>query len=101
MAKAGEAVLYLDQIPAPVQPGSMVADSTVMAQDYINKWVRKVLMFQKAEENLSPELKEEIESQLKETRSDLTIYQYQRQMMLEKMDTTISDAEMERLLFCK
>jgi hypothetical protein len=66
-----------------------------MTRDFINKWIRKEMMFQKAEENLSPELKKEIENQLKETRSDLTIYQYQRQMMLEKMDTTISDAEME------
>jgi hypothetical protein len=95
VAKAGEAVLYLDQIPALALPGSMGADSTAIFQDYINKWVRKELMFQKAEENLSPELKEEIDNQIKETRSDLTIYQYQRQMMLEKMDTTISDAELE------
>jgi len=95
VAKAGDAVLYLDQIPRYGRNGSSAADSSVMAHDFINKWVRKELMFQKAEENLSPELKEEIENQIKETRSDLTIYQYQRQMMLEKMDTTISDAEME------
>jgi len=95
VAKAGEAVLYLDQMPAHGLNGSATADSAVMAHDFINKWVRKELMFQKAEENLSPELKDEIENQIKETRSDLTIYQYQRQMMLEKMDTTISDAEME------
>jgi hypothetical protein len=95
VAKAGEAVLYLDQIPSFAQPESIEADSAAMTRDFINKWIRKEMMFQKAEENLSPELKKEIENQLKETRSDLTIYQYQRQMMLEKMDTTISDAEME------
>jgi hypothetical protein len=95
VAKSGEAMLYLDQMPAFGQNGHTTADSTVMAHDFINKWVRKELMFQKAEENLSPELKDEIENQIKETRSDLAIYQYQRQMMLEKMDTTISDTEME------
>jgi len=95
VAIAGDVVLYHDQIPALIIPGAAPADSSALAQDYINKWARKELMFQKAVENLSPELKEEIDRQLEDTRSDLTIYQYQRQMMLEKMDTIISDGEME------
>jgi len=98
VASAGGAVLYLDQIPK-LQPGTTAADSSAIIQDYVNKWAKKVLMFQKAEENLSPELKEEIDSQLEDTRLNLTIYQYQRQMMLEKMDTIISDAEMENYYF--
>ena len=95
VAMAGDAVLYRDQIPALIVPGTTPSDSAALVQDYINKWAREKLMFQKAVENLSPELKEEIDSQLEDTRSDLTIYQYQRQMMLEKMDTIISDTEME------
>jgi hypothetical protein len=95
VARAGDVVLYLDQITPMIQAGTSRADSTAIVQDYINKWARRELMFQKAEENLSPELKEEIDSQLEEARSNLTIYQYQRQMMLERMDTIITDAEME------
>ena len=95
VATAGNTVLYLDQIPRLIQPGTSVADSTATIQNYINKWAKKELLFQKAEENLSPELKDEIDKQLIETRSNLIIYQYQRQMMLEKMDTLVSDAELE------
>jgi hypothetical protein len=95
IARAGDVVLYLDQITSLIQPGTSRSDSATIVQDYINKWARKELMFQKAEENLSPELKDEIDSQLEEARSNLTIYQYQRQMMLERMDTIINDAEME------
>jgi hypothetical protein len=95
VARAGDAVLYLDQIPALFPAGTSADDSTSIVKNYINKWAKEELMYQKAEENLSPGLKKEIDSQLKETRSDLTIYQYQRQMMLEKMDTVISDDEME------
>jgi hypothetical protein len=40
-------------------------------------------------------MKADIARQLEETRANLVIYQYQRQMMLEKMDTVISDTEME------
>jgi hypothetical protein len=53
------------------------------------------LLFMKAEQNLTPEFKNEIELQLEETRANLVIYQYQRQMMLEKMDTSITEVEME------
>lgn len=95
VAKAGNAILYLDQIPDLAQPGTSPEDSSVISQSYVNKWARKQLLFQKATENLSPQLMQEIDDQLEETRSDLTIYQYQRQMMLEKMDTVISDDEME------
>jgi hypothetical protein len=95
VATAGNTVLYLDQIPRLIQPGTSVVDSTAIIQNYINKWAKKELLFQKAEDNLSPELKDEIDKQLVETRSNLIIYQYQRQMMLEKMDTLVSDAELE------
>ena len=36
-------------------------------------------------------LKSEIDKQLEETRANLVIYQYQRQMMLEKMDTVLTE----------
>jgi hypothetical protein len=95
LAKVGDFVLYYDEIPRLLQPGSSPADSTAMVQNYINKWAKKELLYIKAEQNLTPEYKDELEKQLKETRTNLVIYQYQRQMMLEKMDTTITDEEIE------
>jgi len=94
VAKAGNSILYHDQLPG-VEPGMAPADSAASAQEFIDRWAHKELMYQKAEENLSPERREEIDLQMKETRQSLAIYQYQRQMILEKMDTIISDAEME------
>ncbi len=52
-------------------------------------------MFQRAETNLSPDLRNDIEKQLDETRVNLVVYEYQRMMMLQKMDTTISREELE------
>ncbi len=77
------------------------ADSAVFVQNYINKWAKKELMFQKAEDNITTELKNEIEKQLEETRINLVIYEYQRQMMLQKMDTVISDEELENYYCCQ
>jgi hypothetical protein len=95
LATVGSKTLFYDQVPRILSPGTSSTDSIAIMQNYINSWARKELLFLKAEENLSEENKSEIESQLLETRTNLFIYQYQRQMMLERMDTSITDDEME------
>ena len=95
VAEVGKDILYFDEIPKIILNGINKTDSTSVVQNYINKWEKRELLLQKAEENLSPALKGEIASQLEETRTNLVIYQYQRQMMLEKMDTVLTDNELE------
>lgn len=94
VAEVGKVVLYYDEIPKLLQSGLNETDSAALLQNYINKWAKRELLLKKAEENLSPELKIEISKQLEETRTNLVIYQYQRQMMLERMDTLLSEAEL-------
>lgn len=95
VAKVGRVVLYYDEMPKLIQNETNEADSSAIIQNYINKWAKRELLFQKAEENLSPEAKIEIASQIEETRVNLVIYQYQRQMILEKMDTVLTETELE------
>ncbi|MGB8491971.1 MAG: hypothetical protein WCE64_13015 [Bacteroidales bacterium] len=95
VAKAGNSTLYYDMIPEQIKSGVAKADSSLVIQNYINKWVKRELMFRKAESNISSEKRDEIEQELNESRVNLIIYEYQRQMMLEKMDTIIADNELE------
>ena len=95
VAEVGSKILYYDEMPKLVQRGVNEADSVSLIQNYINKWTKRQLLLQKAEDNLSPALKDEINKQLDETRSNLVIYQYQQQMILEKLDTVLTDAELE------
>ena len=95
MAEVGKVVLYYDEIPKLIQRGINESDSTALYQNYINKWAKKQLLLKKAEDNLTPSLKNEISDQLEETRSNLVIYQYQRQMILQKLDTVLTDSEIE------
>ena len=95
IAEVGHIVLYYDEMPKLIQRGINEADSVALFQNYINKWAKRQLLLQKAEENLSPALKDEITKQLEETRSNLVIYQYQRQMILEKLDTILTETELE------
>lgn len=96
IAKAGIRVLYYEDIPEQTRMAVTPADSAAVIQKYINKWARRELMFQKAEENLSPDLLNDIEEQIRETRQDLVVYEYQRMMILQKMDTVISSGELEK-----
>jgi len=96
VAKAGLKVLYYDEIPEQTRKAATLADSAAFIQNYINKWAKRELMFQKAEENLSPELVNEIDAQIQETRQDLVVYEYQRMMIQQKMDTVITTGELEK-----
>jgi len=94
-ARAGDRVLYLDQIPSGlVAEGMSKADSTSAVQSYIRQWARKELLALRAEENLTPEYKAEVNRQLNEMRNNLLIYQYQHQMIIQRMDTTVTDSEL-------
>ena len=95
VAKVGDIILYQDQIPNLILNWTSKADSIAFVQNYINDWARKEFLFIKARENLAPETNITIEKQLQDTRENLVIYHYQRQMMLERMDTIVREDEME------
>ena len=96
VAKAGDRVLYFDEIPLTlVTPGMSSTDSTSAVQSYIRRWSRKELMAMRAEENLTAEYKDEVNRQLDEMRNNLLIYQYQQQMIIQKMDTLVTDSELQ------
>jgi len=95
VAKAGNVILYYDEIPAQIKEALTPTDIEASIRNFINKWAKRELMFQKAEANLSPDLRSDIEEQLEETKLNLVVYEYQRMMMLQKMDTIITREELE------
>ena len=96
VARAGERTLYLDQIPEGlVLKGTNETDSISAVQSFIRQWSRKELLAIRAEENLTPEYKAEVNRQLDEMRNNLLIYQYQQQMIIQKLDTVITDNELQ------
>ena len=96
VAQAGDRMLYLDEIPAGlVVDGMSEADSISAVQSFIRQWSRKELLALKAEENLTPEYKAEVNRQLDEMRNNLLIYQYQQQTLIQKLDTMVTDSELQ------
>jgi hypothetical protein len=96
VARAGDRTLYLDQVPAGlVVNGMSETDSISAVHSFIRQWSRKELLALKAEENLTPEYKAEVNRQLNEMRNNLLIYQYQQQMIIQKLDTVVTDSELQ------
>lgn len=96
VAKAGDRVLFADEIPMNGVVSGSPADSAAYVQNYINKWAKRELLFQRAAANLSSGQMEEIDYQVAETKRNLVVHEYQSMMMIQKMDTIISREEMER-----
>jgi len=96
VARAGDRILYLDQIPTGLLvEGMNKTDSISAVHSFIRQWSRKELRALRAEENLTPEYKAEVNRQLNEMRNNLLIYQYQQQMIIQKMDTVVSNNELQ------
>lgn len=94
VARVGEKKLYLSDVSSVVPAGTEKEDSTVIVDDYIRKWVKKELLIQKAEENLSPEQKN-LNREIEEYRNSLIIYKYKNELVKQRMDTVVTDAQIE------
>ncbi len=80
-----------DIIPANISP----SDSSILVNDYIDKWIRKQLLLRRAEMNLTEEEKN-VDKQLENYRSSLLIFKYEQSLIKQKLDTIIGMEEIEK-----
>jgi len=79
-----------DIIPANISP----PDSVIIARDFIEKWIKKQLLLNKAELNLTDEEKN-VDEQIENYKTSLLIYKYEQSLIRQKLDTFISDNEIK------
>jgi hypothetical protein len=92
LARVYEKNLYLSDI-RDIFPGNVSqGDSIIILQNFVDKWVKKQLILQKAELNLTEEQKD-VRQQIEEYRSSLLIYKYEQSLIAQKLDTVISMEE--------
>lgn len=94
-ARVGDRVLLIRDIPGIVPQGASIQDSMNITRKYIQNWIKKELLLKKAEENISENILTDIEKQLQDTKASLLIYNYEQNMINQRMDTLISDTEIE------
>ncbi len=94
IAKVYDVYLYPSDIEGIVPKGTSNEDSLLLVQSYIENWVRQTLLIKQAEENLDIDL-ETIEQQLESYKSSLLIYAYEQQIIAQKLDTTVTAAQIK------
>ncbi len=95
IARVFDAVLYDSDLALLDMKNKNTQDSTLMARDYVNNWVKQQLLLKKANENLTEEQKD-VEHQLQEYKNSLIIYLYEKELVRQKLDTVISEEEMHQ-----
>lgn len=68
-------------------------DSARLAEGIVGSWIAEKALLRTAEENLSDQQKD-VQKQLTEYRNNLIIYNYERAFIRQKMDTIITDSEL-------
>jgi hypothetical protein len=94
VAEVNDRKLFADDLADIIPTYIGQEDSAIIANEYIEKWVKQELIIQKANENLTDEQKD-VRKELLEYRNSLIIYKYKNELMKQRMDTTVSDADIE------
>ena len=94
-AKVGDQILLKKDIPDIIFANCTQADSEKVVKKYITTWVKNKLLMEKAEKNLSSMQILDVNKQLEETKSALMIYKYEQEMIRQRLDTIVSDNEIQ------
>lgn len=92
VARVFEHYLYPSDLEKVIPSGTNPRDSMLLAKRYAETWVKEMLMQRKAEESLTEE-QMDFRRQLEEYHRSLLIYTYRQKLLQQKLDTVISDEE--------
>lgn len=94
VARVYDKYLYKSEVSRAVPYGLLPKDSAQIAQEYIDQWIRRNLVLKRAENNLTEEQKD-VNQQIEDYRASLLIYAYERELVRQKLDTIVSETEIE------
>lgn len=95
VARVHEKYLYKDDISNIVAAGTSPADSAILANSYIQNWIKQQLILHKAETNLDDE-KKNVDQKLIEYRNSLITYIYESELIRQRLDTVVKESEIEK-----
>ncbi|NHB69751.1 hypothetical protein [Perlabentimonas gracilis] len=86
--------LYFSEVEDMFPDNISKEDSLQIIMGYVDRWVRKQLLLNRAEKNLS-ENQKNVSKQLDDYRSSLLIFKYEQEFIRQKLDTVIPFDEIE------
>lgn len=86
--------LYASDLKGIVPEGTNTFDSLQRVNDFIDSWIMRRILIHQAENNLNTE-ELDLKKQLEEYRNSLVLYAYETQLINQKLDTVVSEDEIE------
>jgi hypothetical protein len=94
VASVGEKQLTWKQLEDLIPNNSSAEDSVLLAERYIEDWAKEQVVLVQAEENLNEEQKN-FDHLIENYRKSLVTYAFEAELVKQKLDTLVSDAEVE------
>ena len=95
VARAGEHKLHRSELEKFIPAGVSPEDSANLAARYINAWAEDLLMVDMAQSQLSSAEKD-VSKELEQYRRTLLKYRYEQLYINQRLDTLVTDAEIEQ-----
>ena len=94
IARVYDDYLYESDLKGVIPLGTAPEDSTLLARNFIDTWIRQKLLTRQAENNLPAE-QLDFSNQLESYKNSLTIFEYEHELVNQKLDTIVSEEEIE------
>lgn len=94
LARVDNDYLFESELKGVIPPGTQAKDSITLARNFIDYWIRQKLIIRQAEKNLDAS-QVDFSKQMEDYRNSLIIYEYENELVKQKLDTTVSDEEIE------
>ncbi len=94
VAEVGTEKLYRSDLDAVIPKGTSPEDSTRLAMQYINTWASDLIYVSIAEQQLS-KADRDVSAELEDYRKSLLKYRYEQLYVNERLDTAVSDENIE------
>ena len=99
IARAGNSYLYQSELSDNIAIFSSQNDSILQAENYIDGWARKQLLFDQAIINLDIEKQQGLDELVNSYRSDLWSRTYKESIVKSSIDTLVSKEEIQAYYF--
>ena len=93
LAKVHNKTLYVSELDGMFPEGTTSKDSSVIINAYLDRWIRDMLLLYEAERNIPSDLN--IDKLVRDYRASLISHTYEKILVEEKLDSTVSKAELE------
>jgi hypothetical protein len=94
LARVYSDYLYESDLKSIIPKGTPAKDSINLVKSYIDNWIHQRLVIHQAEQNLTSD-QMNFTQQLENYKNSLIIYTYENELVKQKMDTLVTDADIE------